>query len=108
MVSKVRLSSSHIDEHLRQQADSGLSVVAYCELHSLKVANFHNWRSTRRRQVDENPNPWVEVTPTLSASTLSVPQGKSSAQEHCGAVLVELLLPGGIVLRVSPAVGELA
>lgn len=105
MGSSVRLSSSEINNHLQRHADSGLSISDYCNEHGLKLANFYSWRSSRKRVADEHgSNLWVELTRTSEASNSTsgglVPvTARSQGSDH---VLVEFMLPGGIVLRVRP------
>jgi hypothetical protein len=68
---------------------SGLTVAAFCDREGISLASFYAWR--RRLQADMAPDALVE--PRLVPVRL-VPPPPSAP--------VELLLPSGCVLRLSP------
>src|SRR5689334_9463333 len=80
--------------HLWQQRldrfrTSGLTVADFCEREGVSTASFYAWR--RRLLADTAPN--TADTPRLVPVRLVTPRASA---------LVELLLPSGMVLRLSP------
>lgn len=78
---------------ISEQNRSGLSVRGFCRREGLSEASFYFWRRTlaeRGAQAsDREPASFVEVTP--AASEPSAPTA---------AAALEVLLPGGVVVRV--------
>src|ERR1700758_1444157 len=68
---------------------SGLAVADFCEREGISTASFYTWR--RRLQADAAPNTADE--PRLVPVRLVAPPPSAP---------VELLLPSGMVLRLSP------
>ena len=79
-------SPEQITEYLEAQARSGLSIARFCQPHGLSPSVFYAWKR-RRRQTATSPLAFreVSVSPFLSASWSA-----------------EVLLPSGVLLRVSP------
>ena len=101
MGSRAGLSSSEINKHLQRQADSGLSVRDYCREHGLSKSSFYQWRLNRERAKKHGTDSWVELTAPYSGI---VDLGKAPVEDATdNGVVVELVLPGGIVLRVRPS-----
>lgn len=100
MGSRAGLSFSKIDNHLRRQSDSGLSVREYCREHGLSKSSFYQWRANRKRLEKQSTDSWVELTGPYSGIVESAKAPVTDATDS--GVVVELVLPGGIVLRVKP------
>ena len=77
---------------LRQWRRSGLSVRAFCEQHGLSQPSFYAWRRTlAQRQAHTVAFVPVEVR----TDSLTPPSAAAAG--------LELVLPGGRVLRIGPA-----
>ena len=79
--------------HIDQQAQSGLSIQAYCKEKGLTASNFYTWRK-KLSSSPENINradqtAWVSLAST-SADFSSTPSSTD----------ISLTLPGGIVLTI--------
>jgi hypothetical protein len=68
---------------------SGLTVPAFCDREGISLTSFYTWR----RRMQHHPTPSATDTPRLVPVRLVTPPA-------CAAV--ELLLPSGAVLRLSP------
>ena len=98
-------NSQQISQHLAAHAQSGLSIAQYCKEHGINSGCFYNWRSTRNKKTQqlcsntvEQKTDWLELTPPLqSALQPSIQAGL----EPTPTTLVELSLPGGIVLQIK-------
>jgi hypothetical protein len=93
-------NSQQIKHHLDRQAQSGLSITHYCKEHGINSGCFYNWRCTRNKKTQQfNSNPveqktsWLELTPPLQPAVQAGIQPTTT--------LVELSLPGGIVLQIK-------
>ena len=82
---KRRLGREFWQESLKDQAGSGLTVSEFCDKHALQAATFYSWRK-RLGEAKESPAR-VVFTPISIKDPFSIG--------------VELLLPGGLVLRFS-------
>ena|SRR5215831_5903043 len=79
---------------LRQWQRSDLSVRAFCEQHGLSQPSFYAWRRTLR---DRDAQAVAFVPVEVLPQPLALPTADPAA---CG---LELLLPGGRLLRIGPA-----
>ena len=93
-------NSQQISHHLDRHAQSGLSIAQYCQEHGINPGCFYNWRCTRNKKAQqfcsntvEQQTAWVELTPPFQPA---VPVGVQPT-----TTLVELTLPGGIVLQIK-------
>jgi transposase-like protein len=77
--------------HLRDQADSGLSVAEYCRRRELCANTFYNWRRLHRER-----GPSAALRTTVSFTEI----GRVSVQTQWAA---EIVLASGAVVRVSAA-----
>ncbi len=78
-----RHSKKEIEQHLKKQAASKLSIKAYCEKHLLNYATFMYWRQARKT----NPPSFLQLSiPTTALS------------------LIEIKLPNGIQAMVNSEV----
>ena len=82
---KRRLGREFWQSALKDQADSGLTVSEFCDKHALQAATFYAWRN--RIGSENEPSTGVVFTPISIKDSFSVG--------------VELMLPGGLVLRFS-------
>jgi transposase len=76
-------------QRLERFRKSGLTVLTFCDREGLSPASFYAWR--RRLQAD--PTPLDADTPRLVPVRVVIPPASAP---------VELLLPSGVVLRLSP------
>jgi hypothetical protein len=76
-------------QRLQRFRDSGLSVADFCDREGVSTASFYAWR--RRLRLD--PTPPAPDTPRLVPVRLVTPPASGP---------VELLLPSGVILRLSP------
>jgi transposase-like protein len=74
--------------HLGAQADSGLSVGAYCRQHGVQAHGFYWWRRELARRDAEQPPAFVPVTVA------------AAMPEPAPASRVEIVLPGDRQVRV--------
>lgn len=74
---------------LQRQADSGESVVGFCEVEGVSTASFYSWRKRLRA---ERSGRWSGVDDRRP----QLVQLSVAASPAC----VEVVLPGGAVLRV--------
>ena len=97
-------NSQQISHHLERHAQSGLSIAQYCKEHDINPGCFYNWRCTRNKKTQqfcsntaEQQAAWVELTPPIQ------PVVQPSIQTNAAptTTLVELSLPGGIVLQIK-------
>ena len=68
---------------------SGLTVANFCEREGISTASFYAWR----RRFEASPAPAAADAPRLVPVRLATPPANAP---------VELLLPSGVVLRLSP------
>jgi hypothetical protein len=76
-------------QRLQRFRDSGLSVIAFCDREGVSTAAFYAWR--RRLRLDLAP-PAPDTTRLVPVRLVTPP----------ASAPVELLLPSGLVLRLSP------
>ena len=76
-------------QRLERCRHSGLSIPAFCDREGISPASFYAWR----RRLHHDPTPPAADAPRLVPVRLVTPP--------VGAP-VELLLPSGVVLRLSP------
>jgi transposase-like protein len=82
---------------LQQWQHSGLSIRAFCQQFGLSQASFYAWRRTLAER-DASPPAFIPVEVLPPALPLT-----SSASAAAG---LELLLPGGRVVRIGSAFDE--
>jgi hypothetical protein len=75
-------------QRLHRFRDSGLTVPAFCDREGVSTASFYVWR----RRLRHDLTPPAPDTPRLVPVTLAPPPASAP---------VELLLPSGLVLRLS-------
>jgi len=93
MVKQQRLTDAQWRKVIAEQRDSGLSVEAFCRAQGLASSTFF----ARRQRLREADRPkFVEVTAEPANDQTAV-----SAHES-DAVPLELVLRGGVVVRVRP------
>jgi hypothetical protein len=91
-------------DHFAVQESSGLSIKAYCLRHGLKMPTYYLWRKRlglSPRSCSGGP---------LEVRSRSVDRGRSSEfvvvalprSESSGGDAVEIVVPGGAMIRVSP------
>ena len=91
---------------IRQQRRSGLSIAAFCAEHDVAVSTYFVWR--RKVEAGDAPTPpaFVELTPAIERSTAVAATGAAVATTaparpgESAHAPIELLLPGGLILRV--------
>ena len=76
-------------QRLERFRRSGLAVPAFCDREGISTASFYSWR----RRLQQDPTPPAADTPRLVPVRLVSPPAKAP---------VEVLLPSGLVLRLSP------
>ncbi len=76
-------------QRLERFRRSGLSVPAFCDHEGISAASFYAWRC----RLQHDPAPPTSDTPRLVPVRLVTPSAGAP---------VELLLPSGLVLRLSP------
>jgi hypothetical protein len=76
-------------ERLERFRQSDLTVSAFCESEGMSTASFYTWR----RRLQREPDPAAADKPRLVPVRLVAPAAASP---------VELLLPSGVVVRLSP------
>ena len=85
---------------LREFEGSGLPMAEFCRRRKIGYSTMSAWRKAGRREAAAS---FVEVETAAAAPSVhdcpGVARGKG-LQGHAGAVLAELVLPGGAVLRV--------
>ena len=86
-----RLAAARWRELIDQQRDSSGTVEAFCHRHGLAVSTFFAWR--RRLEMEDRPT-FVELTAAGEAPCDRVSQA------------IEVVLPSGVVLRVSELFDE--
>ena len=78
-------------EHVKQQSESGMTIRAYCERHSVKYHTFMNWRKKYQNLVsgsikgDQNHN-FIEVV---------------SPRAHAGMGGIYIYFPNGIQIQLD-------
>src|SRR5215475_10864190 len=82
-------SNQRWQQRLRRFRDSGLTVTAFCDREGISAASFYAWR----RRLQAGPTPPPDDAPRLVPVRLVTPPASAP---------VELLLPSGCVLRLSP------
>ena len=85
------------DALLRDLEESGLSMAEFCRRRGLVYGSVAAWRSAARRR--PSPRPFVEIDSSDSGPSPTPTQLFLSEDRH-RCLAAELLLPGGIVLRI--------
>lgn len=86
-------SASRRSDYLSQLDASGLSVRAFASRHGLSASTLYQWRWQRRRS--EGATTGVNTGPEAGFHTIQIP----SAASPTSTWDVELVLPGGVVVR---------
>jgi transposase len=96
-------------EKIWEQAGSGLNVSAYCRREGLSANSFYGWRRALHSLSDAGPAFGGPNRPTVGGGVFAplVVSGRGGggiedeavAERECG---LEVVLPGGLVLRVRP------
>jgi hypothetical protein len=93
-------TSERRDALLRELDESGLSMAEFCRRRGLVYGSVAAWRSASRRK----PRAFVEVDSSDANPDPEVPAEPPCAKvDAIRRLAVELLLPGGIVLRIFEA-----
>jgi hypothetical protein len=69
MESKDILPSQIMQAHMAAYKLSGLTVIAYCSRHQIKVHQYYYWQKKLQPQQDSN---FIKITPALSCVPVSV------------------------------------
>jgi transposase len=88
-MTKTRRTRQQWQQLINEQPDSGLTVHDYCQQQHLNVSGFYLWR---KKLAAESEN--VSATDWLSLPAADLPG-------HTGDCQIELLLPGGVTLRMN-------
>ena len=75
-------------QRLDRFRDSGLTTSAFCDREGISPASFYAWR----RRLQRGPTPPADAPRLVPVRLVTPPAGAA----------VELLLPSGVVLRLSP------
>jgi hypothetical protein len=95
-------------EKIADQAGSGLNVSEYCRREGLSANSFYGWRRALHSSGDDGPGPRVGGGGEGVVFAPLVVSGRGGggigaavvAERECG---LEVVLPGGLVLRVHPS-----
>jgi transposase len=79
---------------LRQWRGSGLSVRVFCDQQGISEPNFYAWRRTLADR---------DAAPVAFVPVQVLPEPPSPLTSDVAVAGLELLLPGGRVLRIGPA-----
>lgn len=93
-----------------EQAASGLSAREFCRREGLSVHSFYGWRRALSASADDGPvsNRGGEFRPLVGEEVFAPvmvsggPVGGVDGEGGAGCGSVEVLLPGGIAVRVRP------
>lgn len=82
---------------IRRQAESGLPVSRFCRREGLHPVTFYGWR----RKLQEESTAGAEEGRPVPGTPSLVPVQLLGAPEQAAAAAVEVISPGGWVLRVQ-------
>lgn len=94
-----RRTPSQWQEHVTNQASSGLSISAYCQQQGLAVSNFYHWRKklssvefqlTNKKETAAPNDSWAMLGPSMMDTSIPA----------CHHTDITLALPGGIELTI--------
>jgi hypothetical protein len=88
-VTKTRRTRQQWQQLINEQPDSGLTLHDYCQQNHLTLSGFYLWRKKLSAE-SENAS---------AADWLSLPA--ADLPGHTGDWQIELLLPGGVTLRMN-------
>ena len=88
-MTKTRRTRQQWQQLINEQPDSGLTIYDYCQQQHLNVSGFYLWR---KKLAAESEN--VSAADWLSLPAADLPS-------HTGDWQIELLLPGGVTLRMN-------
>jgi hypothetical protein len=88
-MTKTRRTRQQWQQLINEQPDSGLTIHDYCQQQHLNVSGFYLWR---KKLAAESEN--VSAADWLSLPAADLPG-------HTGDWQIELLLPGGVTLRMN-------
>ena len=88
-MTKTRRTRQQWQQLINEQPDSGLTIHNYCQQQHLNVSGFYLWR---KKLAAESEN--VSAADWLSLPAADLPG-------HTGDWQIELLLPGGVTLRMN-------
>ena len=88
------LASSRASSPQDKQAASELTVSEFCAQHALTVSNFYLWR----KKLSDDSQPFAQQD-----NWLAFDMPASGNQSIDSAWEIELVLPGGVVLRMNRA-----
>jgi hypothetical protein len=86
---KTRRTRKQWQQLINEQPDSGLTVHDYCQQQHLNVSGFYQWRKKLSAEAEND----------RAADWLSLPV--TDIPGHTGEWQIELLLPGGVTLRMN-------
>jgi transposase-like protein len=90
-------------QRLQQQADSGLTIAAFCDQHHIRPGSFYQWK----RKLNSQPS--APQAPAVSAATRPTPLPGTheapflqlaAAPSATSSQWIELLLPSGAIVRL--------
>lgn len=83
---------------LQEQADSGLSVRAFCIRENLSEASFYAWRREIQERDGEKENPADDLASLIPVTVIDAHQKGAAGVE---AEMIEVVTPSGYTLRVG-------
>lgn len=91
-------------QHVKAQAESGLTVQDYCFAHGLLVHTFHNWRRRLKRDREGSSSGSLESSVSGGPAFVEVLVGSLEPGQE--PAVVEVILQGGRRLRVGRGFDE--
>ena len=105
---RITLSKEHREALLDAFDESGLKGLEFARLHGINYQTFANWIQKRRRERGLYPveKPSINETLKLTLAEVDLPQSiePPASKDPSPTALVEILLPGGLSIRVTGSV----
>ncbi|MBX3742530.1 MAG: hypothetical protein KF712_16205 [Akkermansiaceae bacterium] len=102
---RITLSKEHRKALLDAFDESGLKGLEFARLHGVNYQTFASWVQKRRRERGLYPveKPAINETLKLTLAEVDLPAAiePPGAKDRTPAALVEILLPGGLSIRVT-------
>lgn len=102
---RITLSKEHREALLDAFDESGLKGLEFARLHGANYQTFSNWVQKRRRERGLYPGekPAISETLKLTLAEVDLPDAiePPATKDPSPAALVEILLPGGLSIRVT-------
>tara|TARA_R110000744_G_scaffold314864_1_gene421882 strand:- start:2018 stop:2293 length:276 start_codon:yes stop_codon:yes gene_type:complete len=91
-MTKTRRTRQQWQQLIHEQPDSGLTINDYCQQQHITLSGFYQWRKKLTAAPEnENTADWISLPP------VDIPGHGEDWQ-------IELVLPGGVVLRMNSSV----